>query len=73
MLADEGRQVRAADLFLALEHEPDVEREPALLGQEGLGHLEHDEDRAFVVARAPAPDYLAVDRQLERRRLPLVR
>jgi hypothetical protein len=67
----ERRQVRAADLLLALEEEPHVERQAALLVQERLGGLEHDVDRALVVGRAPAPHDVAVHAQLERGSLPL--
>jgi hypothetical protein len=69
--AHERRQVRAADLLLALEQELHVEREAALLGQEGLGDLENDVDRTLVVGRAPAAHHVAVCGQLERRTHPL--
>src|SRR5690242_11201842 len=71
MAGEEGGQVRAADLLLALEKELHVERQAALLGEERLHGLEHDVDRALVVRDAPATGGAAVHGQLERRGVPL--
>src|SRR5258708_31098745 len=71
MAAEERRQVRAADLLLALEQELDVERQAALLPGECLGGLQDDVDGSLVVGRAPPAHDIAVDGQLERRAVPV--
>ena len=52
--ADVGRQVRAADLLLALEQELHVQRQPAALRQHRLEQRQHQQDRALVVGDAAA-------------------
>ena len=69
---DEVVEVRAADLFLALENDPDVHRQPAVLLQVRLDGLEVHEDLALVVGRAARVDLAVADGRLERRRLPQV-
>jgi hypothetical protein len=63
--------VRAADLLLTLEKELDIQRQRALLLEEGLSNLEDDEHRALVIADTPATDHVPVDGELERRGPPL--
>ena len=59
-------------LLLALEHEPQVDRQTPAAGQERLDGLQEDRDVALVVAR-PAGEHPAVDDdRIERRRRPLV-
>ena len=65
------RQVRTADLLLALEEELHVQRQPAFLVEERLGRLQDQVDRALIIAGPAAAHHVAVDGQLERRRVPL--
>ena len=69
---DEVVEVRAADLFLALEDDPDVHRQLAVLLQMRLDRLEVHEDLALVVGRSAGVDLAVADRRLEGRRLPQV-
>ena len=69
--AEVGRQVRAPDLLLALEEELHVQRQSALLLEEGLRDLEHEVDGPLVVAAAAAAHDVAVDGELERWGRPL--
>ena len=66
------REVRAADLFLALEQELHVEWESASLRHERLRHFQHDEYGALVISDTSAARNVAVDGQLERRGIPFV-
>jgi hypothetical protein len=45
-------EIRAADLFLALEHAPDIDRQPPTAPQQRLDRLHVREELSFVVARA---------------------
>jgi len=57
-------------LFLALEHEPEVDRQSTPGRQEGLDGFDEDRDVALVVARAAGQDAMPDHGRLERRRGP---
>ena len=61
----------AADLLLALEQELDVERQPALLGEQRLGRLDRDSTGPLSSVTPRARRRRRRARRLERRRLPL--
>jgi hypothetical protein len=70
VIADARRQVRAADLLLALEQELHIQRKRALLGEKGQRGAEDDVHRPLVVGRAAPADDVADAGELERRRVP---
>lgn len=64
---DEGLEVRAADLFLALEQAFHVDRQPGVRSQQALDGFDVSEHLAFVVARTASVQAALTHRRLERR------
>ena len=67
----EGRELRAADLLLALEEALDVDGEPARGREQRLEREDGHQHVALVVGGAARVDAAVLDHRLERRRGPL--
>ena len=72
VLADEGVEVAAADLFLALEHELDVDGQTTRGREERLGHGDRNQHRPLVVGDAAGVEAAVAHRRRPRRAVPFV-
>src|SRR5689334_243971 len=70
MLAEETRQIAAANFFLALNDQVKVNRQFALLRDRFRDPKNVSEDLPLVVGRAPGKDVAVLQDRIERRRFP---
>ncbi len=69
---DEGAEMRAAALFLALDHQLEVDRQLAGGLEERFRRLDRDQHRPLVIRHAARIEAVVAHLRLERRRLPLL-